>query len=124
MRAPEHTSSCLPRRTFHTDNCCFTCAQECPADQPSYDKLDIYSALRDPTSGDVRLFLEYYVKHASQMSEEEQKEAWPAFSDIFAGCAFSDARDFADSVEVDAKRVSGLACHHAPHVPLQLMHAC
>jgi hypothetical protein len=89
---------------------------------PSYEKLDIYSALRDPKSGDVRLFLEYYIKHASQMSEEEAKGAFPSFSDVFEGCLFSNTRDFADSVTVPAHFVRAAALH-AQLCPCEHAHA-
>ena len=79
-------------------------AQECSEHLPSYEMLDIYSALRDPTNGNVRLFFEYYPKHHSLMSEEEKKKG-PDFQETFAGCLFSDREDFPDSTEVAATDV-------------------
>ena len=67
--------------------------------------LDIYSALRDPTTGDVRLFLEYYKKRMSLWTEEDSQKGWPAFSELFDGCVFSDSRNFSNSLHVTAKDV-------------------
>ena len=67
--------------------------------------LDIYSALRDPTSGDVRLFFEYYTKRMSLVTEQDKEKGWPAFSQLFQGCAFSDNHNFSNSLQVTAKEV-------------------
>lgn len=80
--------------------------QELPGGQPnSHKTLDVYSALRDPLTGDVRLFLEYYLKHPLHMTPKEREGPYPTFSDVFAGCIFSDSRDFSATVEVPAKEV-------------------
>ena len=71
----------------------------------THKTLDIYSALRDPNTGDVRLFLEYYLKHHSQMSAKEKEGPFPQFSETFAGCVFSDHRSFNQSEQVPAQEV-------------------
>lgn len=68
--------------------------------------LDIYSALRDPLTGEVRLFLEYYPFHQSQLTEEERHDAMqPALADVFWGCLFSNSKNFSQPVAIQAKRV-------------------
>ena len=68
--------------------------------------LDIYSALRDPLTGEVRLFLEYYPFHQSQLTEEERNEGMqPALREVFWGCIFSDSKNFSEPVAIRANRV-------------------
>ena len=65
--------------------------------------LDIYSALKDPLSGDVRLFVEYYLYHPNQLTEKEKEGPFPAFVDLFKGCVFSNFRNFSNSISVTAQ---------------------
>ena len=73
-------------------------------DQENTSKsLDVYSALRDPKTGDVRMFMEYFPKHPKEKQEGEQD---PLPRDVFLGCVFSHYRNFSEKVEVEAKDVS------------------
>lgn len=65
--------------------------------------MDVYSALRDPKTGDVRLFMEYFLQHPN---EKEEGEPDPSPHDTFQGCVFSQFRNFSEKVEVEAKDVS------------------
>lgn len=64
--------------------------------------MDVYSALRDPKTGDVRLFMEYFLNHPN---EKEEGEPDPPPNDTFQGCVFSRFRNFSEKVEVEAKNV-------------------
>ncbi|BDA44744.1 hypothetical protein COCOBI_06-2220 [Coccomyxa sp. Obi] len=76
-------------------------------DQENTSKsLDIYSALRDPKTGDVRLFMEYFPKHPNDKEEGEQD---PLPRDLFLGCVFSHYRNFSEKVEVEAKDIRQMA---------------
>ena len=83
--------------------------------------LDIYSALRDPLTGEVRLFLEYYPYHQSQLTEEERQDATHlALHTIFWGCLFSNAKNFSEPVAIHAKKVCARAqlrsLRNSPHL--------
>ncbi len=98
--------------------------QELPGGGSSSHKtLDVYTALRDPLTGDVRLFLEYYLKHPLHMTPKEREGPFPAFSEVFAGCLFSDHRNFSNIVEVPAKEVGVPPRMHACMLHPN-MHAC
>jgi len=66
--------------------------------------VDIYTALRDPKTGIVRLFIEYYPKHPSEKAEGEPELP---MAEVFMGCMFSNFRNFSgNTVEVQAETVS------------------
>jgi len=65
--------------------------------------VDIYSALRDPIKGYVRLFLEFYPTHPRDKKEDEPQ---PFAHEVFKGCIFSHYRNFSQAVLVTASDVS------------------
>lgn len=76
--------------------------------------VDIYTTLRDPKTGIVRLFIEYYPKHPSEKVEGELEVP---VAEVFMGCVFSNFRNFSGkTVEMQAETVSALLfspCHAA-----------
>lgn len=71
--------------------------------EDTHKSIDIYSALRDPKTGIVRLFLEYFPVHPFDKPEDQHD---PAPGDVFKGCVFSNFRNFSDKFEVPAEEVS------------------
>ena len=66
--------------------------------------VDIYSALRDPIKGSVRLYLEFFSVHPDNKKEDEPKpEVWAW--EVLKGCVFSDHRNFSQTMEVPASKV-------------------
>lgn len=68
--------------------------------------MDIYSALRDPTRGSTRLFLEFYPSH----HQDKEKDGPPLYAhEVIRGCIFSHHRNFSQTVEVPAPDASSSA---------------
>ena len=67
--------------------------------------VDIYSALRDPIKGYVRLYLEFFPTHPDNKKEDEpDPEVWAW--EVLKGCVFSHHRNFSQTMEVPASKVT------------------
>ena len=64
--------------------------------------VDIYSALRDPVKGSVRLYLEFFPTHPNDKKENEP-EIWA--HEVLESCVFSNHRNFSQTTEVLAAKV-------------------
>ena len=64
--------------------------------------VDIYSALRDPIRGSVRLYLEFFPIHPNNKKQDEP-EVWA--HEVLKSCVFSHHRNFSQTTEVAASKV-------------------
>lgn len=64
--------------------------------------VDIYSALRDPIRGSVRLYLEFLPVHPDNKKKDEP-EIWAY--EVLKSCVFSHHRNFSQTMEVPVSKV-------------------